>query len=463
MNDMPEMTIPMHSLEAEQGVLGCVLLDAAAADRAFTKVPESGWFYDLRCKTIWQAMWALNRASKPLDIISVVEYLNNAGKVQEAGGTVFVVEVQDAVPSAANLDYYLEILCEKARGRAVMRYCAEVQLRLRDNPGAVQETVDYLESALMRLPGDPNSEPVIDGVGLATAGMEELDEYVRGTGLCGGVGTGFEYLDKLIGGFRGGEVHLLAGRPGTGKTSMVCNFMEALFRKKTAVGFFSLEMGKKAVGTRILLQMSRVNMQKFRTGMATATDLEKIAAAVPDLAGAPIWVDFTSDLSVMELRARARTMVRTHGVKLIAVDYFQLLTSPRRGRMDETEALQENSRGIMSLAKELDIPLVILCQLNRDIEKDQRSGGGNRRPRMSDLRGTGALEQDAHSITILYHPVLDERRQAIQDGWNTDWDDKRQFVNAAVVKNRNGATGDAEFIFYRRNLRFEDMHQDEEI
>lgn len=456
-----ELVLPPHSVEAENGVLGCCIEDAASFDKVISMVGED-YFYDIRNRALWGVLTAMHGEGAPVDRLTLHLRLNDLGLVEKVGGFQRVLDVVDSVPSLANLEYYLNDLREKARSRRVLKLAAEATIAIRENPGQAQVAIDTLEAGLMGMEAGKSAGVVLNGEGLVKRAMDVIDSYIRGQGMFQGLPTGYAYLDKMVGGLRAGETFYLAGRPGTGKTSLCLNMLERIsVDRGIPAALFSMEMTDEAVAGRLLFQMSGANFQQFRTGMTTNEDTDKVVEAGKRLSKAPLYVDFTGSMTIMELRAKARSMVRTHGVKVIAIDYFQLI-NPSRVHANENLALQEVSGGIMSLAKELRIPLIVLAQLNREIEKDRRADGSDRKPRMSDLRGSGSIEQDAHQIGILYRPKLDEQQQAQQDSWDDSWDQRKTFVNLYLAKNRHGPQGDVELIFHKSCMRFEDAHREQQ-
>lgn len=462
----PNLTdrLPPHSPDAEKGVLGCILQDPALVDHCIQLGVGLESFYDIRHQVLYSSVCALHAQQKAIDLPILHSYLRDLGKLDDVGGLPYVVELQDFIPSTANLEHYLQELTLKARARAVVKLCAQATISIYENPADPSDAIDHIEAqlmAIMEASGAAARKTVFDARELVQIAVDTMDSYTRGTGIQEGISTGYQYLDKMLGGIHESDMVVLAGRPGTGKTTLACNIMERVaVDHRLPVYFFSLEMSERDLAGRLGFQRVGANFQKYRTGGLTDSDFRKITAGFPELAAGKHIVDTRENLNIMELRALSRAAVRKYGTRLFIIDYLQLLQPSRKYNSREQE-IAEISRGIRSLKKELKVPFIVLAQLNRDMEKDQYADGSNRMPRLSDLRESGTLEQDADQVGILYRPRLTEQQKEQEERWACSWDDKSVYVNLALLKNRHGPTGDVNFIFKKASMQFRDLKDPE--
>lgn len=462
----PNLTdrLPPHSPDAEKGVLGCVLQDPALVDHCIQLGVGLESFYEVRHRALYSAVCALHAQQKAIDIPLLVTHLRDREALDEVGGMQYLLDVQDSVPSTANLEHYLQELTIKSRARAVLRLCATATTSIYENPADPSEAIDHIEAqlmAIMEASGAAARKTVFDAQELVRIAVDTMDSYSRGTGIQEGISTGYQYLDKMLGGLHEADMFVLAGRPGTGKSTLAANIMERVaVDHRLPVYFFSLEMSERDLAGRLGFQRVGANFQKYRTGGLTDADFRKITAGFPELAAGKHIVDTRETLNVMELRALCRAAVRKYGIRLFIIDYLQLLQPSRRYNSREQE-IAEISGGIRSLAKELKVPFIVLAQLNRDMEKDQYADGSNRMPRLSDLRESGTVEQDAHQVGILYRPRLTDQQKEQEERWACSWDDKSVYVNLALLKNRHGPTGDVNFIFKKASMQFRDLKDPE--
>ncbi len=441
--------LPPHSPEAEQGVLGCILLSPNECMGVCIERFKAGAevFYDLRHQTIFGALAQMYDGREAIDLITLQQRLKNVQLLEEVGGIAYLSTLPDTVPSAANLSYYADIVQEKYLLRRMIAACTEVVGRVYDYEGEVDALLDEVERDILRI-----SESRVQG---QTATIKELVKKAIGTiegfhqrqGALTGVGTGFADLDKLTSGLHGGEMIVIAARPSMGKTSLAMNIAEHVaIQLRLPVGVFSLEMTSESLVLRMLCSHSRVNLRNVREGFLAERDFPKLTGAAGRLAGAPLFIDDSSGLSILQLRAKARRMHQQHGVKLFVVDYLQLLHSTARRAENRQQEIADISSGIKSLAKELNVPVIVLSQLNREMEREK-----NRKPRLSDLRESGAIEQDADVVGLLYKPSNDDD----ESGGGPGGEDEAAPVNLLIAKQRNGPTGDVPLTFLRPYTRFE--------
>lgn len=440
--------LPPHSAEAEQGVLGCVLL---APNECLGECIEklktgSEVFYDLRHQTIFDALAEMYDKREAIDLITVQQRLKDKQILEQVGGLAYLSSLPDAVPSAANLGYYLDIVKEKFILRKMIHVCTDVVGRVYDYEGEVDALMDEVERDILRI-----SESRVQGQSstikdLVKRAINTIEDFHQRQGTLTGIGTGFTDLDKMTSGLHPGEMVVVAARPSMGKTSLAMNIAEHVaIDQRLPVGVFSLEMTAESLVLRMLCSRSRVNLRNVREGFLAERDFPKLTGSAGKLAGAPLFIDDSSGLSILQLRAKARRMAQQHGIKLFVIDYLQLLHSTSRRAENRQQEIADISNGIKALAKELNVPVIVLSQLNRELEKEK-----NRKPRMSDLRESGAIEQDADLIGMLYKPSSDD-----EDAAPTGDDHDAVPVNLLIAKQRNGPTGDVCLTFMKSYTRFE--------
>ncbi|HWF17620.1 MAG TPA: replicative DNA helicase [Verrucomicrobiae bacterium] len=439
--------LPPHSPEAEQGVLGCVMLSPNDCLGECVEKFKAGAevFYDLRHQTIYETLIEMYDQRVPVDIITLQERLKNKQRLEEVGGLVYLTSLPDTVPSAANLNYYLEIVLEKFVLRKMIHTCTEVVSRVYEHEGAVDTLLDEVERDILRI-SETRVEGKTDKIkDLVKKAISTIEDYHQRQGMLTGVATGFTDLDKMTSGLHGGEMIVVAARPSMGKTSLAMNIAEHVaIQEKVPVGVFSLEMTSESLVLRMLCSRSRVNLRNVREGFLAERDFPKLTDAAGKLVSAPLFIDDSSGLSILQLRAKARRMSQQYGIKLFVIDYLQLLHSTARRAENRQQEIADISNGIKSLAKELNVPVIVLSQLNRELEKDK-----DRKPRLSDLRESGAIEQDADVVALLYKPS----RSDDEDGGGEEQDAVP--VNLLIAKQRNGPTGDVHLTFLKSYTRFE--------
>jgi len=442
--------LPPHSLECEQGVLGCTLLDPnQCIGECIEKLKDDGKlaFYDLRHQTIYETLTEMFNARSAIDLITVQQNLKDRQLLDQVGGIAYLSQLQDAVPSAANLSYYLDHVREKYLLRRLIQTCTGVVGRIYDFEGDVEELLDEVEKDILHVNESREQNEVKDVKKLVNEALVTIEHFFNRKGELSGLATGFGDLDKMTDGLHGGEMIIVAARPSMGKTSLAMNIAEHVaLELSLPVGVFSLEMSASSLILRMLCSLARVNMRSIRDGFMSEADFPKLMSASGRLAAAKLLIDDTAGLSILQLRARARRMHQQHGIKLFVIDYLQLLNSTaRRAQENRQQEIADISSGIKALAKELNVPIIVLSQLNRELEKDK-----SRKPRLSDLRESGSIEQDADLVGLLYKPDGGDE----EDGAAAEESDGLA-VNFLIAKQRNGPTGDVNLTFMKPYTRFE--------
>ena len=439
--------LPPHDLQMEMGVLGCCLLDPnRCIGECIESLKDDGKsaFYDLRHQTIYATLAEMYNARQPVDLITVQQRLKDSQMLDHVGGIAYLSQLQDAVPSAANLNYYLQIVREKYLLRKLIQTCTGAVGRIYDFEGDVEQLLDEVEKDINAV----NDARVQSGTrklsDLVNAGLVTIEHMFQRQGEITGIATGFPDFDKMTDGLHPGEMIVIAARPSVGKTSLAMGIAEHVaIELGLPVGVFSLEMTGESLILRMMCSLGRVNLRNIRDGYMSEADFPKLTVAAGRINGAPLRIDDSAGLSILQLRARARRMHQQHGIKLFVIDYLQLLnSSSRKGRENRQVEISEISGGIKALAKELNVPVIVLSQLNRELEKDK-----SRKPRLADLRESGSIEQDADLVGMLYRPDADaDADQDKNDGIPINW---------LIAKQRNGPTGDVNLTFLKPYTRFE--------
>src|SRR6266536_602891 len=368
---------PPHSVDAEQGVLGSMLISQRETIAECVEKINEGYFYVPAHRTIYDVLVDLWNAGQAIDLITFTQVLRDRNLLDRVGGAAFVTSLFTFVPTAANVGYYLDIVRDKYILREIIFAVGEDRFK-----GQVLSMKDQVMDAI-----------------------ESIEKLYEGKGRITGISTGFVEFDRMTSGLHGSEMIVIAARPSMGKTALAMNIAEHVaINEKLAVGVFSLEMSSQQLVQRLLCARARVNLQKVRDGFLGERDFPNLTAAASKLAEAKIFIDDSASLSILELRAKARRLKAQQDVKLMIVDYLQLLRSTSRRAQDNRQLeISEISAGLKGLAKELKIPIIVVAQLNR--QPEQRSGG---KPRLSDLRESGSIEQDADPVALLVRPEVSE-------------------------------------------------------
>jgi replicative DNA helicase len=442
--------VPPQSLEAEESVLGAILIDNEACNLALPLLRADDFYREAHRK-VFAAMMTLQESGSPVDAVTLTEALRQQGQLQAIGGAAFFAELGERVPTAANVEHYARIVREKALLRGLIGVATDIATQAYDARGNVEEVVDAAERRIFSI-AEQRVKPSFYTVSeLLPLSIKEVEKLYNRKELITGVPTGFHDLDKQTAGLQKNDLIIVAGRPGMGKTALALNMAtHASIQTGLAVGIFSLEMAKEQLVLRMLCSQARVNYADVRSGHLKERDFARLASAAGDLHQAAIYIDDSAGLSILELRAKARRLVRDARAKLgrelgmIVVDYLQLMRGS--GRTDSREQeISEISRSLKALAKELQLPVVALSQLNRRVEE-----GTDRRPVMAHLRESGAIEQDADLILFVYREAVYNRELS---------EDEERDAEIIIGKQRNGPTGTVHATFLREYMRFEDRAQ----
>jgi replicative DNA helicase len=450
----PHRLLP-QSPDAEKGVLSSFLIASRdvgglCAEKQVTKdhffVPAHSLIYETLL-----GMWDRN---EPIDFITLTQILRDKGQLDQCGGAAFVTELFTFLPTAANAGYYIEILQEKFTLREIIKICTEFAARSYDEQDDVPNLLDRVETEVFRIAQDRFKDQVANMKQLVVQAIGAIEELYSRRGSITGLGTGFDILDKMTDGLHGGEMIVVAARPSMGKTALAMNIAEHIaIELKKPIAVFSLEMSSQQLVQRLLCSRARVNLGRVRDGFLSERDFPALQTAASKLAESKIFIDDTSALTILELRAKARRLKSQHDIQAIFVDYLQLLRSATKRAQDNRQLeIAEISSGLKALAKELNIPVVVLAQLNRNPE--QRTGDSRGRPRLSDLRESGSIEQDADLVGLL-----------VREEYYADSDEEKKEVagksTLIIAKQRNGPVGDVPLTFLKEYTRFENRAEDE--
>jgi len=435
------LKVPPQSVEAEQSVLGGLMLEGQAWDRVADKITEAD-FYRKEHRLIFRAIGALAEESSPADVVTVSEWLDKHQELQNAGGLAYLASLANNTPSAANIGAYANIVRERAILRNLIQTATRIAGSAYSPEGqSASDILDFAERSIFDISeqGAHRRGGFAPLKTLLTRAVDRIDTLFRSESAITGVSTGFKDLDDMTSGLQAGDLVIVAGRPSMGKTSLAMNIAEnAAVGSKLPVAIFSMEMPGEQLAMRMMASLGRINAHKVRTGKLEDDDWPRLTHAIGLLAEAPMFIDDTPALTPLELRTRARRLKREHGLGLIVVDYLQLMQAPESSENRATE-ISGITRSLKGLAKELNVPVIALSQLNRSLE--QRP---NKRPVMSDLRESGAIEQDADVIVFIYRDEV----------YNEDSQDKGT-AEIIIGKQRNGPTGKVKLTFLGEYTRFE--------
>lgn len=431
------LKVPPHDEAAEQSVLGAILIDKDAMIEVaeFLRVEH---FYSDAHAAIYGAMLTLYEAHEPLDVVSVTAQLKKEGTLKIVGGASVVSALLDVVPTSAHALKYARIIQEHFTKRRLIALGARVtELAFREQ-GDAQEILDSAEQDIFAISQAATKRDFIPIKDALASSFDRLDELHKRAGGLRGVPTGFSDIDFKLAGMQDANLIILAARPGTGKTAMILNIAQYVaVKEKIPVGIFSLEMSKEELVDRLLVSQADIDAWKLKTGKLSDDDFTRLSEAMGELAEAPIFIDDTPGLNILEMRTKARRLQVEHGVKLIVVDYLQLADSGRKfdNRVQEVSVI---SQSLKNLARELRVPVLACSQLSRAVESR-----GSRVPELSDLRESGSIEQDADVVMFLYR----------EEGDQTQWGEQIP-TKLRIAKHRNGPLGEVDLIFRGDRIRF---------
>ncbi len=436
---------PMPSnLDAERSILGAILLDNNALNTAIEALKPDDFFIPQH-RSIFIEMMALGEAQHAIDLVTLTEELHRRGELESSGGAPYLASLVDGVPRVSNVEHYARIVKEKAMLRNLIHATHNIQQHAFDGEDGADTILDNAESSIFALAEDRVKAGLLPIKDIVRDNFERLEKIFREGKSVTGISTGYGELDKLLSGLQPSELIILAGRPSQGKTALALNMAENIaIRGGLPVAVFSLEMSKESLLQRLVASVAQVDAHKFRTGHLSREDWRRMTEGLGQISSAPLWIDDAGSISVLEIGAKARRLKRDKGLSLLIVDYLQLITA--RGRSNSRqEEVASISRGLKGLAKELRIPVLVLSQLTRAPEREERG------PQLSDLRESGAIEQDADVVMFIYRPNFFNMNATPEE---------REMADILIAKQRNGPTDKVKFVFRSRLTRFEEAAPD---
>jgi len=437
---MPEIKVPPHSEEAEICILGAILIDKDAIIEV-AEFLRAEHFYNPNHNTIYQALLDLYEERQPIDIVTLKEKLKSSQMLSKVGGSGYLTELINAVPTAAHIEQYAKIVKDNYIKRELISSAGKIVESSFDEGKKAAEVLDQAEQAVFGLSQKHLKQGFIPIKDALAESFDRLDELHKQVGSLRGIPTGFKDLDDTLAGMQNSNLIILAARPGIGKTAFVLNIAQAVTVKENLpVGFFSLEMSKEELVDRLLVSQADIDAWRLKTGRLDEDDFTKLSEAMGILAEAPLYIDDTPALSILEMRTKARRLMAEHNLKLLIIDYLQLMKSVR-DRENRVWEVSEISQGLKNLARELKIPVLAVSQLSRAVE--QR---GHKRPQLSDLRESGAIEQDADVVMFL---------------WRED-DEDMENVELEIAKHRNGPLRRLKLRFKGERIKFYGMESKRE-
>lgn len=436
--DVPAGKIPPQNIDAEMSLLGAVLIDEETlADISEHVKPHD--FYDKRHGLIYDAMMRLYEKRKPVDLLTLTEELKKKNDIETIGGSAYLTELTNYVPTAAHAEAYAELVAQKAIRRRLIKASAEISEFGFDEDSTTQELLERAEAELFSVSDQSLKQDLVPLESILTESFDRLEELHRNKGSLRGVRTGYRDLDNMTAGLQRSDLIILAARPAMGKTTLVTNLAYNVATiAKQPVLFFSLEMSKEQLVDRMLADASGVDSWNIRTGNLSDDDFSKLSDAMGEMAEAPIFIDDTPGVSVLEMRTKARRAAHEQPLGLIIIDYLQLMQGSGRDNGNRVQEVSEISRGLKLLARELNVPVIALSQLSRSVESRSPQI-----PQLADLRESGSIEQDADIVMFIYR----------EEYYNPDTD-RKQITDLIIAKHRNGPTGKVELFFHPERLRF---------
>ena len=436
--------IPPHNIEAEQATLGAILLDWDAVGSVITHLRAES-FYSLQHQTIFKAILSLYKKGQRGDILTITEELRQTGKLDAAGGVAYVASLPDHVPTSSNIEYYAQLVKDDFNRRELIKISSSAISAAHDDTKPSRTTLEDTQNKLFALAESDQTQPLLSMPELVSDTFSIIEKHLYNQDAYTGVPSGFAALDSMTSGFHNSEMIIIGARPSMGKTALALSMIHHIaIQKKIPTGIFSLEMSYTQIGQRLITQIARIAGHKIRSGLMTNNDFQRLQDAAGVLYDAPICIADTPNMKMLDLRAMARKMKQQYQVQIIFIDYIGLITSENyNSNTPRHEQVSEISRSLKSLARELNIPIVALCQVSRDSE--------GKEPTLANLRDSGSIEQDADVVMFIHR----ERKAT---------DNKDEAIEAKILlaKQRNGPIGNVDLIFLPQYAKFEGRAEDEQ-
>jgi replicative DNA helicase len=441
--DQSKAVIPPQNVDAEASLLGAILIDADALVKIADKV-DADDFYEERHRYIYEAIVQLYDKHSPIDVLTLANQLKSNGTIEAVGGTPYITELTNFVPTASHVEQYAEIVSQKSLRRRLIKAAQDIATLGFNETNELQELIEGAETRLFEVSQRHIKQDITSLETILGESFDRLDDLHRDKGKIRGVPTGFKDMDNVLAGLQRSDLFILAARPSMGKTALALNLAHNVaVQSQQPVLIFSLEMSKEQLVDRMLAMESGVDAWALRTGNLTDADFEKIGQAMGTLSEAPIYIDDSPGITVSELRTKARREAHKHELGLIVVDYLQLMSGGGKfgGDSNRVQEISEISRGLKSVARELNVPLVALSQLSRSVESRSPQI-----PQLADLRESGSIEQDADVVAFIYR----------EEYYNPE-SDRRNITDIFIKKHRNGPTGNVELYFDREKQKFRSL------
>ena len=435
-----EIRVPPQNIEAEKSVLGSMLIDEEAIGQA-VEILDEAWFYDDPHRKIFKAIVDLYNRRKKVDLITICDQLKTDGALDTIGGVTYLSSIIDFVPTSANIEHYAHIVKEKGVLRRLIKNATQIIADSYQIKGHVEDVVDNAERLIFEIADLKQKHPSVHIKELVKQSIETIDHLYQRKEHVTGIPTGFEKFDRLTSGLQKSDLIIIAGRPSMGKSALAVSIGESVgIEAKEGVAFFSLEMSKEQLVQRMLCSQARVDAHKVRSGFLSPSDWPKLTAAAGRLSESKIFIDDTPAISILELRAKARRLKANHDIKLIVLDYLQLMRTTIKTDNRQQE-ISEISSSLKALARELSVPVIALSQLSRAVESRQ-----DHKPQLSDLRESGAIEQDADLVVLL-----------MREEYYNPTEENKGVADIIIAKQRNGPTGNFKLSFIKEYMRFENL------
>ncbi|MBN3524277.1 replicative DNA helicase [Paenibacillus apiarius] len=447
MNEMLVDRVPPQNVEAEQAVLGAILLQSEALITSMERV-QSEDFYNPAHQMIYEAMIELGEDNQPIDLVTLTAKLQGKQQLEDIGGVSYLTKLANAVPTAANVDYYAQIIEEKSMMRRLIRTATQIVSEGYTGGDDVSGLLSDAERRILEISNRRSSSGFIAIKDVLMEVYEKVEELNLQQGITTGIPSGFPDLDKMTSGFQRNDLIIVAARPSVGKTAFALNIAQNVgVRAKETVAIFSLEMSAAQLVQRMVCAESNVDAGRLRTGQLEDDDWEKLTMSIGALSEAEIYIDDTPGVTVADIRAKCRRLKKERGLGMILIDYLQLIHGRGKAGDNRQQEVSEISRTLKMIARELEVPVIALSQLSRGVEQRQ-----DKRPMMSDLRESGSIEQDADIVAFLYR----------DDYYNQDTE-KKNIIEIIIAKQRNGPVGTVELVFlknFNKFVSYERNHQD---
>ena len=436
-----ERPLPQN-LDAERSVLGAILLDNHALNAAIEKLKAEDFALDFH-RRIFTQMIELGEAQRGIDLVTLSDALHRKGELEAAGGAGYIAQLVDGVPRVTHLEHYARIVKEKALLRSLIHATHAIQQTAIDAEEDADAILDRAESSIFEIAEDRIRTGLVSMKDVVHENIERLERVITEGRRITGLSTGYAQLDNLTSGLQGSELIILAARPSVGKTAFALNLAEnCALQNRATVAIFSLEMSKESLLMRLLASQARIDAHKFRTGHLSREDWRQMTQSLAKLSDTPLWIDDSGSATVTEIGAKARRMMRDRGLSMVVIDYLQLIAA--RGRFsNRNEEVSSITRGLKGLAKELKIPVLVLSQLTRAPEREDRS------PALADLRESGAIEQDADVVMFIHRPNMFKKMEEVTE-------EERAQTDLIIAKQRNGPVDRIPFVFLGKYTRFEE-------